>query len=93
MVVYFTHTLILHLIGFQIVSLLIFVSNVIITHLVRQHLPPVTFPMVSILVPARNEEKNIARCVQSLLALNYPSFEVLVLDDQSSDNTRAILEK
>jgi len=93
MVVYFTHTLILHLIVFQIVSLLIFVSNIIITHLVRQHLPPVTFPMVSILVPARNEEKNIARCVQSLLALNYPSFEVLVLDDLSSDNTRAILEK
>jgi len=49
--------------------------------------------MVSILVPARNEEKNIARCVQSLLALDYPSFEVLVLDDQSSDNTKSILEK
>jgi len=48
--------------------------------------------MVSILVPARNEERNIARCVQSLLALDYPSFEVLVLDDQSIDNTRAILE-
>jgi len=61
--------------------------------LARHHSSPVTFPMVSILVPARNEEKNIARCVQSLLALDYPSFEVLVLDDQSSDNTRAILEK
>jgi len=49
--------------------------------------------MVSILVPARNEEKNIARCVQSLLAFDYPAFEVLVLDDQSNDNTRSILEK
>jgi len=49
--------------------------------------------MVSILVPARNEEKNIARCVQSLLAFDYPAFEVLVLDDQSSDSTRSILEK
>jgi chlorobactene glucosyltransferase len=49
--------------------------------------------MVSILVPARNEEKNIARCVHSLLALDYPSFEVLVLDDQSTDKTRSILGK
>ena len=92
MVAYFTHTLILHLIIFQVVILLIFVSNMLITHLARQNSPPVTFPMVSILVPARNEEKNIARCIQSLLALDYPTFEVLVLDDQSSDNTRSILE-
>jgi len=93
MIAYFTHTLILHLIIFQLVILLIIISNILITHLARQHSYPVTFPMVSILVPARNEERNIARCVQSLLALDYPSFEVLVLDDQSSDNTRAILEK
>ena len=93
MVTYFTHTLILHLIIFQIVILLIFVSNILITHLARQHSPPATFPMVSILVPARNEEKNIARCVRSLLAFDYPAFEVLVLDDLSSDNTRSILEK
>ena len=93
MVTYFTHTLILHLIIFQIVILLIFVSNILITYLARQHSPSVTFPMVSILVPARNEEKNIARCVQSLLAFDYPAFEVLVLDDQSNDNTRSILEK
>ena len=93
MIAYFTHTLILHLIIFQLVILLVIISNILITHLARQHSFPVTFPMVSILVPARNEERNIARCVQSLLALDYPSFEVLVLDDQSSDNTRAILEK
>jgi len=92
MVAYFTHTLILHLIIFQLVILLVIISNILITHLARQHSFPITFPMVSILVPARNEERNIARCVQSLLALDYPSFEVLVLDDQSIDNTRAILE-
>lgn len=93
MVTYFTHNLILHLIIFQTIILLIFISNILITYLARQHSPPVTFPMVSILVPARNEEKNIARCVLSLLALDYPAFEVLVLDDQSSDDTRSILEK
>jgi len=93
MATYFTHNLILHLIIFQIVILLVMISNMRITHLARRHSAPVTFPMVSILVPARNEEKNIARCVQSLLAQDYPKFEVLVLDDQSTDNTRSILEK
>ena len=48
-------------------------------------------PLVSILVPARNEERNIAACVESLLALNYPHFEVLVLDDRSTDDTYPIL--
>jgi chlorobactene glucosyltransferase len=48
-------------------------------------------PFISILVPARNEEDNIERCVRSLLSLNYPHFEVLVLDDNSSDTTYSIL--
>lgn len=48
-------------------------------------------PLVSILVPARNEQASIAACVQSLLAQEYPRFELLVLDDQSSDRTPAIL--
>jgi len=44
-------------------------------------------PMVSVLVPARNEEDNIEACVESILKLNYPNFEVLVLDDGSEDST------
>ncbi len=44
-------------------------------------------PLISILVPARDEEANIEACVRSLLALNYPRFEVIVLDDHSSDDT------
>jgi chlorobactene glucosyltransferase len=43
-------------------------------------------------VPARNEEDNIERCVSSLLAQDYPDFEILVLDDQSTDRTRQIIE-
>ena len=93
MVDYFTHDLIYHLIIFQAVILLIILSNIWITRRVRHHAPLAVFPMVSVLIPARNEERSIARCVQSILAQDYPSFEVLVLDDQSSDNTRAILEK
>jgi chlorobactene glucosyltransferase len=93
MVDYFTHDLIFHLIIFQIVILLIVLSNIWITRRARRHSHPSEFPMVSVLIPARNEERSIAGCVQSILTQDYPSFEVLVLDDQSSDATRAILER
>jgi chlorobactene glucosyltransferase len=50
-----------------------------------------TFPLVSILVPARNEARVIERCVTSLLAQDYPNFEVIVLNDNSTDRTGEIL--
>jgi chlorobactene glucosyltransferase len=53
--------------------------------------PPVAGSLVSMIVPARNEEVNIRRCVQALLAQDYPNFEVIVLDDRSTDSTPAIL--
>jgi chlorobactene glucosyltransferase len=46
-----------------------------------------TGPRVSILLPARNEAANIAACARSLLAQDYPDFELLVLDDNSTDGT------
>ena len=46
-------------------------------------------PLVSVIVPARNEERNIRSCVQSICASDYPDFEVFVVDDRSDD---AILE-
>jgi chlorobactene glucosyltransferase len=48
-------------------------------------------PFVSVLVPARDEELAIGRCVGTLLAQEYPRFEVLVLDDHSTDRTGEIL--
>lgn len=54
---------------------------------------PDNAPMVSIIVPARNEEDNIERCVRSLLAQNYPRFEVIVVNDCSEDATENILAK
>lgn len=49
-------------------------------------------PFVSVLVPARNEESNIASCVESLLNQEYPSYEVIVIDDRSEDRTGEILD-
>jgi chlorobactene glucosyltransferase len=48
-------------------------------------------PTVSVLIPARNEEENITRCLQSILSQDYPILEMVVLDDQSEDNTFAIV--
>jgi chlorobactene glucosyltransferase len=90
---YLTHGLILSFIYFQLAILVIVISNILILHRAKKHLQPDTWPSVSILVPARNEEKNIGNCVWSLLEQDYPSYDVIVLDDQSSDSTPAILEQ
>ena len=50
------------------------------------------FPLISVLVPARNEEANIAACLESLRRQDYPNYEILVLDDSSTDRTAAIVE-
>ncbi len=43
--------------------------------------------LISVLIPARNEEKNISNCLQSVLEQDYSEMEILVLDDNSEDNT------
>lgn len=52
-----------------------------------------TCPMVSIFVPARNEADHIEECVRSLVGQRYDKLEVLVLDDQSTDATPAIVQR
>ncbi len=48
-------------------------------------------PFVSIIVPARNEEKHIKRCLLSLLSQDYPYFEIIAIDDNSTDSTLYIM--
>ena len=50
-------------------------------------------PLVSVLIPARNEEKNIGRCLRSLSKQDYHNIEILVLDDNSSDGTGRVIEE
>ncbi|NMC84954.1 MAG: glycosyltransferase [Anaerolineaceae bacterium] len=75
------------------VGLVISFSNLIHVKRFDEFSPAAEHPFVSILVPARDEERNIEACVRSLLAQNYPNFEVIVLNDHSSDATGAILQR
>ena len=54
---------------------------------------PVQGTPVSIVVPARNESDTIETVVRSILASTYRPFELLVVDDRSTDNTAAIVER
>jgi glycosyltransferase involved in cell wall biosynthesis len=47
-------------------------------------------PVISIIVPARNEEANLATCLESLIAQTGVTFEIIVVDDHSTDGTREI---
>lgn len=49
-------------------------------------------PRVSIIVAARNEQRNIREAMRSLLNLAYPDYELIVVDDRSDDDTGSILD-
>ena len=50
-------------------------------------------PLVSVLIPARDEEVHIGQCIQSLMNQTYTNYEVLVLNDNSTDKTGEILDR
>src|SRR5918912_2606274 len=50
------------------------------------------YPKVSIILSARNEEKYIAKCLDSLINQSYPNFEIVVINDSSSDRTGEIIQ-
>lgn len=76
---------------FTAIQLLVVLLNIIF----RQPLPtcPKDFnPLVSILIPARNEEKNIGHLLRAIQKQEWQNFEVLVFNDQSTDKTAKIVE-
>ena len=89
------------IVGFLGMLLAISLSNLLAVHRLGGHrfekrrgqsdLQAAKLPRVSVLVPTRNEERNITPCVRSLLAQDYADFEVIVLDD-SEDRTPDILQ-
>jgi glycosyltransferase involved in cell wall biosynthesis len=50
-------------------------------------------PLLSVVIPARNEEASVRACLESLLAQDYASLEIIAVDDRSTDATGAILDE
>ena len=51
------------------------------------------FPKVSIILPARNEEKHISYCINSLLRQDYSDFELILVNDESTDKTLELMKE
>ena len=61
-----------------------------------EDVPPIdspTPPLVSVVIPARNERRHLEMALQSVLGQKYPTFEVIVIDDRSTDETGEILDR
>ena len=48
-------------------------------------------PFVSIMIPAHNEESVITETIENIRAIDYPNFEIIVIDDRSTDNTSSVI--
>ncbi len=59
----------------------------------RDYAPRTRGALISVIIPARNEAQNIEACVRSVLATAYEPIEVVVVDDRSTDDTAAIVER
>jgi chlorobactene glucosyltransferase len=58
-----------------------------------EQVPPLADgPLVSVIIPARNESTNLAAIVASILPSSYPAFEIILVDDRSTDDTGAIAD-
>jgi len=76
--------------GFLLVRICVALVNLLTTY--RQtSVNIISNPLVSVLIPARNEKKNIGKLLESLIKSNYGNTEVIVYDDNSSDNTADIV--
>ncbi|MQF82635.1 glycosyltransferase [SAR202 cluster bacterium AD-802-E10_MRT_200m] len=73
-------------------QLIIAFTNLKFFHLLPHRGENGTTGLVSVLVPARNEEQNISKCLVSLSQQNYPELEILVLDDNSTDSTSSLIK-
>jgi chlorobactene glucosyltransferase len=71
-----------------VLSLFRTITNLLLVHRLRggQALLPVP-PFVSVIIPARNEARAIERTLRAFLAQDYPNFEVILVDDRSTDGT------
>ena len=50
-------------------------------------------PNISVVMSVFNEEKNISKCIESVLKQSFQNYEFLIFDDNSNDGTKDILKK
>src|SRR5438067_5943312 len=97
---HYYHLLMPYLAGLSLfLTLLVFalwiVAGLMIAKLKDLPLPEadVPLPRVSLVAPARNEERNIEQAIRSLLKLDYPDLQITLVDDRSTDSTGQILDR
>ena len=76
-------------IAFTTIQMIVVCVNYVFNQ--KMKVAKVSNKLVSILIPARNEEKFIATILRDVLTQNHPNFEILVFDDQSTDKTAKIV--
>jgi Glycosyltransferases, probably involved in cell wall biogenesis len=84
------------LFALTLITINFIINNILFKNINNFKLPRevlVSPPLVSVLIPARNEESNIRRILNSMIKQDYPNLEILVLDDNSTDATVQIVEK
>ncbi len=67
--------------------------NLLLFRRLEEAEPTSASPRVSIVIPARNEERYVGRTLDAALRLDYPNFEVIVVDDGSTDGTSGEIQK
>ncbi len=77
---------------FTIIRLLVAVSNMLTRQWLKPGAPLADQPLVSILIPARNEAHQIGKLLEDILAQDYPHWEIMVYDDLSEDHTASVVQ-
>ena len=80
------------IVGIGIYFLVLTITNILWLHF-NTYKPSVYSGVhVTVCVPARNEQDNIEKCLRSLLNQSYKNYDVIVLDDNSTDKTANIIQ-
>jgi chlorobactene glucosyltransferase len=82
----------------QLILIIVVVVYLTVNMIYLVRLEPVSHkvdepPLVSVCVPARDEERGVWACLESLLEQDYPEFEVIVVNDHSTDHTGELIHK
>ncbi|HET9795364.1 MAG TPA: glycosyltransferase family 2 protein [Thermoanaerobaculia bacterium] len=76
-----------------LISLLLLGVNVLVFRPLGEAAPPLEWPSVSVVIPARDEERDLARTLEAHAESSYPRLEVIVVDDRSTDRTGEIARR